>query len=63
MIQALRVVSLLLFAKPPLEVLFLLPPPLVLFRLEAWPELSAQLEEFLRGDREAAALADVAFGR
>ena len=63
MIQALRAVSLLLFAEPPLEVLVSLSPPLVLFRLEAWPQLSPQLEEFLNCYRESAALTYVAFGR
>jgi len=61
-IQALRAVSLLLFAKPPLEVLFPLSPPLVLLRLETGLQLSTQLKEFLNCYRESAALTYVAFG-
>ena len=61
MIQALRAVSLLLFAEPPLEVLFSLSPLLVLFRLEAWLQLSTQLKEFLDCYRESAAFTHVAF--
>jgi len=61
MIQALRAVSLLLFAEPPLEVLVSFSPPLIVLRFEAWPQLSTQLKEFLNCYRESAALAYVAF--
>jgi hypothetical protein len=54
-------VVLLFLAEPPLEIFASLFPPLILFGLEAGPQLLPQLDQFLMGKRKAATLADVAF--
>jgi len=53
--------TLFLLAKPPLEVFSSLFLALILFGFEFWPQLPTEFEQFLRVDREPAALAHVAF--
>jgi len=48
-------------AEPPLQVVLSLLLALVLFGFESWSQLFTQLEEFLRGERKSAALANITF--
>jgi hypothetical protein len=53
--------TLFFLAEPPLQVILSLLLSLVLFCFESWSQLFTQLVKFLRGERKAAALANIMF--